>query len=116
MTPGGLASRTVHLFKDMSARDLLLRRSTNREGDTIWEPAPLVRAALNGELVVLDGLHRLLPDTLSVRYLAHSENCSRNTHFYVFRHLIKTPRRNPLESNHFFHRFRFTRSCSILTV
>jgi len=40
----------VHLYRDMTARDLLIRRSTNRAGDTVWEPAPLVRAALLGEV------------------------------------------------------------------
>ena len=57
---------TVHLYKDMGSRDLLLRRATDKTGNTIWEPQPLVTAAIDGGLVVLDGIHRLPPDTLSI--------------------------------------------------
>jgi von Willebrand factor A domain-containing protein 8 len=53
------------LYKDMTARDLLQRRTTDQQGNTIWEPSPVVEAAINGDLVVLDGLDRLSPDTLS---------------------------------------------------
>jgi len=38
--------RTVQLYKDMTARDLLQRRSTNSHGDTVWINSPLVDAAI----------------------------------------------------------------------
>ena len=49
----------------MSARDLLQRRETDARGDTIWRHSPAVQAALDGGLVVLDGVHRLPTGVLS---------------------------------------------------
>jgi MoxR-like ATPase len=57
---------TIQLYKDMSARDLLQRRSTNQSGDTVWIDSPIVQAAKTGSLLVLDGIHRLAPGTLSI--------------------------------------------------
>jgi hypothetical protein len=34
---------------DVSCRDLLLRRDTNSDGDTVWQRQPLVQAVLNGQ-------------------------------------------------------------------
>jgi len=34
------------LYKDMTERDLLQRRTTKPNGDTIWIPSPLVSGAL----------------------------------------------------------------------
>ena len=65
------ASRLGHspvlfsMYKDMTARDLLQRRATDSNGNTYWEPSPVVNAAINGDLVILDGLDRLSADTLS---------------------------------------------------
>jgi MoxR-like ATPase len=43
----------------MTSRDLLGRRSTNEiTGDTYWEPSPLVKAAKNGDLLILDGIEK----------------------------------------------------------
>src|SRR4051812_28959690 len=53
------------LYKDMSARDLLQRRSTTLTGDTIWESSPLVKAALEGSLALLDSADSVMPQTLS---------------------------------------------------
>ncbi|CAB4415023.1 unnamed protein product [Rhizophagus irregularis] len=50
----------IPLYKDMSARDLLQRRSTTFAGDTVWENSSLVKAALSGSLAIMDGI-----DTLS---------------------------------------------------
>src|SRR5690606_33512682 len=50
----------IPLYKDMSSRDLLQRRSTTFSGDTIWENSALVKAAMSGALAVMDGV-----DTLS---------------------------------------------------
>ena len=44
----GYASETIHMYKDMTARDLLQRRTTDSSGNTRWELTPLVEAALSG--------------------------------------------------------------------
>ncbi|KAH8060146.1 ATPase [Aureococcus anophagefferens] len=54
----------VFCFKDMSARDLTQRRTTDALGNTVWSDGPLVAAARRGGLCVLDGAHRLARGTL----------------------------------------------------
>ncbi|CAG8505992.1 1372_t:CDS:10 [Ambispora gerdemannii] len=49
----------------MSSRDLLQRRGTTFSGDTIWENSPLVKAAINGSLAVMDGIETLSFGTLA---------------------------------------------------
>ena len=56
----------VLLYQDMSARDLLQQRGTDINGDTIWRYSPLVNAAIEGRLAVVDGLDRLFPGTLAL--------------------------------------------------
>ena len=53
-------------LKDMTSRDLVQQRTTKPNGDTVWNNSPLVTAALEGNLAVLDGLHRIHPSTFSV--------------------------------------------------
>jgi energy-coupling factor transporter ATP-binding protein EcfA2 len=55
----------MHLYRDMTSRDLLLRRVSLEDGSTGWEPSLLVQAALSGHCIILDGLHQLQSDTLS---------------------------------------------------
>ncbi|KAL4125538.1 hypothetical protein PRIC2_009121 [Phytophthora ramorum] len=62
----GYATELFSLFKDMTARDLLQRRTTDSHGNTRWEDSPLIHAARNGHLAVLDGVHRLGSDSLGV--------------------------------------------------
>ena len=62
----GADIQVLPMYKDMSTRDLLMRRTTGVEGDTAWEPTPLVLAALEGSLCVLDGIDRMDPGSLSV--------------------------------------------------
>eukprot|EP00040_Diaphanoeca_grandis_P037065 m.239589 g.239589 ORF g.239589 m.239589 type:complete len:1870 (-) comp33748_c0_seq3:356-5965(-) len=62
----GYSVQPVLLHKDMTARDLLQQRSTKPNGDTVWRLSPLVTAALNGSLAVLDGLHRVDSSTITV--------------------------------------------------
>lgn len=50
----------------MTARDLIQQRTTLPNGDTIWKYSPLVAAAIEGKLAILDGLHRLHSSTLSI--------------------------------------------------
>jgi MoxR-like ATPase len=53
------------LFKDQTSRDLLLTRGTDEQGNTMWRKTPLTRAVENGTMVILDGIDKLSPDTLS---------------------------------------------------
>lgn len=62
----GYATELFSLFKDMTARDLLQRRSTDAHGNTSWEDSPLIYAARNGHVAILDGVHRLGGDSLGV--------------------------------------------------
>jgi len=50
----------------MTSRDLLQQRTTLANGDTAWRPSPLIEAALNGHIAILDGLHRINGGTFSV--------------------------------------------------
>ena len=50
----------------MTSRDLLQQRMTLPNGDTAWRPSPLVTAALEGSLAVLDGVHRVNAGTFAV--------------------------------------------------
>lgn len=64
-------------FQDMTARDLLQQRYTLPNGDTAWRSSPLVTAALEGKLVLLDGIHRVNAGTLAVlQRLIHDRELS----------------------------------------
>jgi MoxR-like ATPase len=41
----GYRTETIHMYRDMTARDLLQRRTTTDAGDTKWELTPLVTYA-----------------------------------------------------------------------
>jgi len=56
----------IMLYQDMTSRDLLQQRATLPNGDTVWRPTPLVTAALEGNLAVLDGVHRVNAGSFSV--------------------------------------------------
>ncbi|XP_028291916.1 von Willebrand factor A domain-containing protein 8 isoform X2 [Gouania willdenowi] len=62
----GYNVENVMLYQDMTARDLLQQRYTLPNGDTAWRPSPLVTAALEGKLLLLDGIHRVNLGTLAV--------------------------------------------------
>eukprot|EP00435_Cladocopium_sp_Y103_P028135 s301_g7.t1 len=62
--PGGFGLEFFFLHEEMSSRDLLQRRATSDQGDTIWVDSPLVRAARSGAMCILDGAHRLKGDAL----------------------------------------------------
>ncbi|KAM3607170.1 uncharacterized protein V6R79_002729 [Siganus canaliculatus] len=62
----GYSIEPVMLYQDMTARDLLQQRYTLSNGDTAWRPSPLVTAALEGKLLLLDGIHRVNLGTLAV--------------------------------------------------
>ena len=62
----GYEIEPVMMYQDMTARDLLQQRTTLTNGDTIWRYSPLVMAALEGKMAVLDGIHRVHQGTLAV--------------------------------------------------
>ncbi|XP_028846499.1 von Willebrand factor A domain-containing protein 8 [Denticeps clupeoides] len=62
----GYSVEPLMLYQDMTARDLLQQRYTLPNGDTAWRASPLVSAAQEGKLVVLDGIHRVNLGTLAV--------------------------------------------------
>ncbi|PWY99398.1 hypothetical protein BCV70DRAFT_162599 [Testicularia cyperi] len=57
----GYAFESVWLWKDLGGGELLMRRSTAEDGSTTWEPAPLVRGAMQGKLIHLAGVDVLGP-------------------------------------------------------
>ncbi|TPX32182.1 hypothetical protein SmJEL517_g04613 [Synchytrium microbalum] len=61
----GYKVELIPLYKDMSARDLMQRRSTNLLGDTIWENSPLIKAAIEGSIAILDQIEVLSFGTLA---------------------------------------------------
>lgn len=67
----------MDLYKDMTARDLLQQRHTTGSGDTVWRESPLVTAAREGHLLILDGLHRMDPGSLTVlQQLIQDRDCT----------------------------------------
>eukprot|EP00945_MAST-04E_sp_MAST-4E-sp1_P008696 g8696.t1 len=65
--------RTFPLFQELTARDLLQRRSTisssgaaGMEGDTTWSDSPLIASARSGDICVLDGIDRIDPHSMFV--------------------------------------------------
>ncbi|KAI8617008.1 AAA domain-containing protein [Chytriomyces sp. MP71] len=65
ITSLGYTTEYIPVYKDMSARDLLQRRTTNLRGDTIWEDSALIKAAIDGSCAVLDGIEVLAEGVLS---------------------------------------------------
>jgi hypothetical protein len=55
----------VFVYSDMTARDLLQRRATGDDQETLWQPTPLTIAARTGRLCILDGLQRLPPGAVT---------------------------------------------------
>lgn len=70
----GKEVETIILYQDMTSRDLLQQRTTLSNGDTVWRFSPLVTAALEGKIAVVDGLHRIHPSTLTVLH-RYQTNC-----------------------------------------
>ena len=56
---------TLFIYADMTSRDLLQRRTTGEEKETLWQPTPLAIAVRTGRLAILDGVNRLPPGTIS---------------------------------------------------
>ncbi|CAB0011014.1 unnamed protein product [Nesidiocoris tenuis] len=62
----GYSIEPIVMYQDMTSRDLIQQRATKPNGDTYWKNSPLIDAALEGKLAVLDGLHRVHPSSLSI--------------------------------------------------
>lgn len=62
----GQQTENIVLYQDMTSRDLIQQRTTLENGDTVWRFSPLISAALEGKIAVLDGINRIHPSTLSV--------------------------------------------------
>lgn len=56
----------IVLYQDITSRDLIQQRTTLDNGDTVWQNSPLINAALEGKIAVIDGIHRIHSSTLSV--------------------------------------------------
>ncbi|PWN52041.1 hypothetical protein IE53DRAFT_367543 [Violaceomyces palustris] len=52
----GYALESVWLWKDLGGSELVMRRATGVDGSTTWEPAPLIRGAMDGKLIHLAGV------------------------------------------------------------
>jgi MoxR-like ATPase len=62
----GYKTHLFAIYSEMTSQDLLLRRGTDAStGETIWEESPLLRAARNGDVCILDGIEKLRPDVLA---------------------------------------------------
>ena len=62
----GYDTQLFAMYKEMTSRDLLLRRATDPlTGETTWEETPLLQAARRGDICILDGIEKLQPDVLS---------------------------------------------------
>ncbi|KFB42502.1 AGAP000545-PA-like protein [Anopheles sinensis] len=92
----GQRMETMVLYQDMTARDLLQKRTTRLNGDTVWQDSPLLMAALQGHAIVLDGVHRLHHSTLAILHrLVHD----RELQLYDGRRLMAHERFDRLQAN-----------------
>jgi MoxR-like ATPase len=73
----GLPVHYMYLYKDMTSREILQRRSTDAAGNTQWTVGPLVQAAIEGAWCVLDGVDRLPSAALAAiaQLVRHQEIC-----------------------------------------
>ena len=62
----GYTTENVVLYRDMTSRELLQQRSTLPNGDTTWTVLPLVMAARQGHMAVLDGIQHVDIGTMAV--------------------------------------------------
>lgn len=57
----GYRVESLWLYKDIGGTELLMRRGTKPDGSTTWEPAPLLKGALDAQVVHLAGIDVLGP-------------------------------------------------------
>ncbi|XP_018330489.1 von Willebrand factor A domain-containing protein 8 [Agrilus planipennis] len=87
----------IVLYHDMTSRDLIQQRTTLENGDTVWRFSPLITAALEGKIAVLDGIHRIHSSTLSVLHrLVHD----RELQLYDGKRLISSEKYDKIKENY----------------
>ncbi|ETN61020.1 hypothetical protein AND_007335 [Anopheles darlingi] len=97
-------TETMVLYQDMTARDLLQKRTTRPNGDTVWQDSPLLAAALAGHAVILDGIHRLHHSTLAILHrLVHDREMQlydgrRLLHHERYDRMLATENRGTLDT------------------
>ncbi|EKM57120.1 uncharacterized protein PHACADRAFT_92032 [Phanerochaete carnosa HHB-10118-sp] len=52
---------TIHMYKELGGRELIMRRKVEDGGATSWEPSPLTEGAWEGRLVHLSGIDVIGP-------------------------------------------------------
>ncbi|RKP22640.1 hypothetical protein SYNPS1DRAFT_25544 [Syncephalis pseudoplumigaleata] len=62
---------TVQLYRDMAARDLLQRRTTDAKGNTLWQATAIAQWEVY--LLVLDGVEQLHADMLATLQRLHHD-------------------------------------------
>lgn len=55
----GYEAVVLPCFQDMTSRDLLLSRSTDSNGNTIWRESSLIQCMRNGKICILESVHNL---------------------------------------------------------
>ncbi|KAI0342455.1 hypothetical protein BDW22DRAFT_1330827 [Trametopsis cervina] len=60
---------SVHLYKELGGRELIMRRQVQDGGATSWVPSPLIEGALQGRLVHLSGIDVIGPTAGSLARL-----------------------------------------------
>ncbi|KAF8581136.1 hypothetical protein K439DRAFT_1517023 [Ramaria rubella] len=65
----GYEMETIHLYKELGGREILMRRKIESSGATSWEPSPLVQGAWAGRLVHLSSLDVIGPTAGSIARL-----------------------------------------------
>ncbi|XP_024941330.1 von Willebrand factor A domain-containing protein 8 isoform X2 [Cephus cinctus] len=93
----GFSVEPIVLYQDMTSRDLIQQRTTLLNGDTVWRDSPLVIAATEGKLAILDGLHRIHPSTLAVIYRLVQD---RELQLHDGKRLIRADRYNEIKAEH----------------
>lgn len=104
---------SIVLYQDITSRDLMQQRTTRPNGDTIWNDSPLIRAALDGKLAILDGIDRVHPSTLSV---IHSLVHDRDVQLYDGKRLVRHDRYEEIKKLHGLTDEEMTNSSKIFKI
>ncbi|XP_076618440.1 von Willebrand factor A domain-containing protein c12.2 isoform X2 [Colletes latitarsis] len=93
----GYQVEPIVLYQDMTSRDLIQQRTTLSNGDTVWKDSPLVDAALQGKLVILDGINRIHSSTLAILHrLVHD----RELQLHDGKRLMRADRYDEIKKEH----------------
>ncbi|XP_071540350.1 von Willebrand factor A domain-containing protein 8 isoform X4 [Panulirus ornatus] len=93
----GYQTEPILVYQDMTSRDLVQHRVTSADGNTAWQFSPLVTAALEGKMAILDGVHRLHHGTLAILHrLIHD----RELQLYDGTRLLHSERYDSIKMKH----------------